>query len=185
MCYYITATIPSNTKFPEIISLLKECKFGYDPIQNASLQDAIGKNRLYFKPTLTDCDCGTPLGGMNTRKSYEPEALEKQAAIQRKKGWGEAKIRRWLAEKQGVQNRIEADKLAKQAEWVLSDSEWQVNIKKLISSGIIKEFGLLLHWYTGPMSGKIELKEVRTQKIKATDPMYFHTYPENVLTYFT
>lgn len=145
--------------------LLKECKFGFDPVENASISEKIGKNRLHFKPTLTDCDCGTTLGGMNTRNSYKPETLEKQAAAHRKKGWSAGKVARWLAEKKSAQARIESATLAQQADWALTESEWREAIGRLLSSGLVKEFGLLLHWYTGPLSGRLELAEIRNQKL--------------------
>lgn len=81
--------------------MLAEHDLAFTPVDNPYIARQIGPGRNYFRATSGFCDCGTALGDAAFEdappKAARPVAKLKQM---RKKGWSEAKISRWLAQRE-------------------------------------------------------------------------------------
>ena len=94
MCHFITATRSGHDIDPQLRRVVENHRLLFVPIENPTVTKQLQPSEGYFRATGHYCDCGTGLGAGRRRPVKPP--IEKQMAKFCKKGWGEAKIKRWL-----------------------------------------------------------------------------------------
>jgi hypothetical protein len=112
--------------------------------------------------------------------------LERDLERVRKQGWSEAKIQRWLAEKQIAREKDER-KSQHEAEGGTRDAkQWMKLLTAVVRSGKAKQLGILLHWYrSGVTNERIRLKDTIATRLVEVTPEFLMTMKEDVLYNFT
>src|SRR5690348_9603085 len=105
MCHYITATLPHKVKVESVASVFESHKLGFELISNPHISTQIEPGDLYVLTTRGHCDCGTVLGSLNNTGNSEAISYEHGLKKFRKQGWSEAKIQRWLEQKEQTRER--------------------------------------------------------------------------------
>jgi hypothetical protein len=152
MCHYITMILPlpHDMRDMQKIAAVAKKHRGYHceltPLVNKSIQPYLKPNEGYFL-TSGDCDCGTSLG-IKLRKTSASEQMRAEAERKRAKGWSQAKITRWLADKERDQQRG-VESVANQQEH--DSSEWFQLMSELLDTKQVSHICLLLHWYSGTL----------------------------------
>lgn len=100
MCHYITATVSNKDNIESVASIFKAHGFGFEFISNPYVAQQIGLQDWYILTSGKYCDCGTALGSLSNRVRAKAVDSERHVAKLRKQGWGEAKIKRWLEQKE-------------------------------------------------------------------------------------
>jgi hypothetical protein len=145
MCHYITATLPRDADLKRLRPIIRQHKLAFTPMDNPYVQAQLPAGTYYLLATRGYCDCGTVLG-CGVRPA--PAGPRESEAKLRNKGWSEAKLERWRAEKAASAERREreAEEAARQR---LSEAEeWLRFIRDMLREGA-GSVGLLLHWYSG------------------------------------
>src|SRR5262245_39681188 len=106
MCHYITATLSHDTDLAALQPVIREHRMALSPIHNAHVEAQLPRGTLYLSATRSMCDCGTALGCLNGGDRDRYHAGERDRERLRRKGWGEAKIARWVAEREALGERI-------------------------------------------------------------------------------
>jgi hypothetical protein len=102
MCHYVTGTLPFATAPATAKTVAESHHLQFEALCNPFVQKQLRQGEGYFRLGRGMCDCGTPLGSRDPRASaWRPSA--KELARLHKKGWGEAKIARWLEQKKASQ----------------------------------------------------------------------------------
>src|SRR5688572_15732863 len=100
MCHFITAVIPPEVAPDAAAALFAAHRLGFVVLQNPNVAAQLSDGERHILTTRGHCDCGTVLGSHREAANHERE-LEKL----RKKGWGEAKIERWVEQKRAARVR--------------------------------------------------------------------------------
>jgi len=160
MCHYITATIPNKDEIASVASIFKAHGFGFELISNPHVAQQIGPQDYYILTSGKYCDCGTALGSLGDRVPAKAVDFESQVRKLRKQGWSEAKIKRWLEQKEQTKERHlrEDEALAKGGAPELD--RWIMLLRELINVRQIPMVGLLLHWY----HGSVESERINIQR---------------------
>ena len=154
MCHFVTLVLGSPKKVAELETIAAKHGRKLEPLANRSVEEHLKQGESYFYTTKGMCDCGTTLGYDERRKRKQSPDLDSQVKKLRAKGWGQSKIDRWLADK--------AHHEATQAIVSKSDEHWNDDwfalLIELLDSRLVHHVCLLLHFYSGPLSGRIEIK---------------------------
>jgi hypothetical protein len=176
MCHLITTTLSHDTELGALRPVIREHRMALAPIYNSHVATQLPRGTLYLRATQGMCDCGTALGCL-TRGDRDPHhAGERDQERLRRKGWGEAKIARWVAERERSAGRetrrAEADR-------------WLTFIRAVLETGRTHRFGLLLHWYCGGIeTERINLRDTRRLPIAQVTPDTLMEIEEDVLYEF-
>jgi hypothetical protein len=130
-----------------------------EPVDNRSLAPHLAPGERVYSTTTGHCDCDSVLGSRKERQA--PRSLDSEIAKLRKKGWSAAKIAKWAAT-QGP--RAEKPTAVENRSRELE--AWQQFLDAAPSIGV------LLHWYRGPLSGRIEVERVENVERKAVDDAF-------------
>jgi hypothetical protein len=160
MCHYITATIAHKHEIESVALIFELYGFGFELISNPHVAQQIGPQGCYILTSGKYCDCGTALGSLNNRVQDKAVDSERQVVKFRKQGWSEAKIKRWLEQKEQTKERHlrEVKALAKGGSPELD--RWITLLKELINVRQIPMVGLLLHWY----HAGVESEQIKIQR---------------------
>ena len=166
MCWYITATLPSRDDVVRLRPLIEDHGLAFTPLSNPSVQAMLREDEYYARATASHCDCSSSLGD----RSDEEASNTREARIrnQRRRGWSDARIARWLAE-------VERHR-ASTTETDLPN--WVVFLRRALSRRQPEYVGLLLHEYREDL-------ETESIKIKSTEFMPVAVVDENVLENIT
>src|SRR5262249_9313009 len=144
MCHFVTATVPGELELPLLARVFEKHNLGFRLLSSSPVVRQLPAGDRYVLTTRGHCDCGTVLG---SRRTPEAESRARQVAKLRKKGWGDAKIERWLAEKQAVRER-DVRKPDSDARARTADVErWLAFVDDALA--LVPRVGLLLHFYGG------------------------------------
>lgn len=147
MCHFITALIPASAELPAVKSVFEEYKRGFKQIQNPSILNQSTPGDIYVLTTRSICDCGTPLGSLSASRNSEDADSSNRLNKFRKQGWSEAKIERWMEQKQQTASK-KAREQEVHAENATSQIEpWTAFLSAVLRSGYTPRISLLLHWY--------------------------------------
>jgi len=140
MCHFVTATLPAGVDLDAAAAVFEAHKCALAVVDNPHMVLPAGD--VYVSTTSGPCDCGTPLG---SKPEADGPPADSELQRLRKKGWSEAKIRRWQAQKSEVvaRNTRNSDDRARTPE----ANEWLALITAMLRLG--PRFGLLIHWYKG------------------------------------
>ena len=160
MCHHITATISNKHDIESVALIFKLYGFGFELISNPHVAQQIGPQDCYILTSGKYCDCGTALGSLINRVPTKAVGSERQVRKLRKQGWSEAKIKRWLEQKeQTIERHLREDEaLAKDGSPELD--RWMMLLKELINVRQIPMVGLLLHSY----HGGVERERIKIQR---------------------
>lgn len=185
MCHYVTATLPPRAAVTEIRTLAARYQRRLEPLDNPHVNSQLQPREQHFLTTWGHCDCGTVLGSL----SHDPAPTPDKSAIKierlRKRGWSESKIRRWAHQREHVAAR---NKRVREHEAGLSGNQaehWLAFITAVLNSGHTPALGLLLHHYSGLISGeRVTLVGRQVHRLKAVGPTDLLQMREDLLYEF-
>lgn len=148
MCHYITAVLPTTDSDAGLGGLVEKHRLLFERVSNDSVSAQLRPGERQLRATGHMCDCGTGLGA--GRRAPAESDLDRRVAKLQKKGWGEAKIARWL-DQQESNEHSRARKRAARSETPTAE-EWHRFLVEVLGSGGVEWVGLLLHWYSGDLS---------------------------------
>ncbi len=111
MCTYITAVIAADADEAAIRQCADQWGHGWKAIDNRHVLGQLRPGERYYLTTRGHCDCGTALGSMGPEWEHRSKDPANKVPALRRKGWSEAKITRWLKDKEraaGHRQRTEA-----------------------------------------------------------------------------
>lgn len=170
MCHFITATLPKGADVDALKDVFRENGFALGLESNAAIQSQLPSGAIYFRPTTAYCDCGTPLGSRSSRAKHaaKESPTEADVAKLRRKGWTQAKIDRWLAQKGEARQKNERAASQKETDGVADAKAWLRLLITTVESGHTPWVGLLLHFYKRSVSDE-EFQVGRVVTARATD----------------
>lgn len=145
MCHFITAALPESVSVGKLKPILKAHQQVLRPLINAVVEAQLPPGAQYLGTTRKHCDCGTALGWLLRQEQRAAEAPDLDKL--RRKGWSEARIRRWQGERQRAVEKAERER----AEGTPHEEaeRWAAYLRALLQSEGVSWFALLLHWYRG------------------------------------
>jgi hypothetical protein len=146
MCHFITAVLPGSANFYLVGDVAARFDRAWRPLASNPVLGQLRDGETYYLTTPGHCDCETVLG-QATRAVTAAGRVQKLARL-RKKGWSETKIDRWLADKEHADKRRHQRVTA----GTLDADRWLALLREILSSGATETIGLLMHWYSGPIS---------------------------------
>lgn len=155
MCHFVTAVLPREAPVSELDAIARRHHRRLQPQANPSIEAELRPGERYFLTTSGHCDCGTPLGALARGRMKKPLDCEGEAKRLRALGWGETKISRWLAQKAQAAER---NAFVRHAEGTLAMDEWLQFLTDVLGSKLTPYIGILLHWYDGPLTGRLQLQ---------------------------
>ncbi len=178
MCLYITATLPPNANEVEVRRLVRGIGRGFSQIDCPCQSTLLQPGERHYDTTRGECDCSTSLGSCVDR----PPRPSRKVSVLRKKGWGEAKIQRWLNQRQQIDERNERVR-QHQAE-AEGQSIWIELLRALFESGSTPWFGLVLHFYSsgpGVEEKPFELAARQVVRFEKVTPEFLVQIREDIL----
>lgn len=158
MCHFITTTLPAGVDAVPIGEIANRWHRVWESMPNRHVLQQLRDGETHWLTTGGRCDCGTELGALRGDTSRTEKQLARDLERVRRKGWGEAKIARWLEEKQRSAARREADR-QRQLRTAGSDAlSWAGLLGTILDETGCANVGLLLHMYGGGVeTERIEL----------------------------
>ena len=153
MCHYITATFPGDARLEAIAALLDRHALGFERIDNPHVRGQLRPGDVQVSTTRKMCDCGTMLAS-RSRPEVEERTLEREVRKLRAKGWSEARIERWLAEKAMAADRAVRERGSMADGHEPEVERWLAVISEALNAGYARRFGLLVHWYSGGLESE-------------------------------
>ena len=168
MCHYITATLPHGVDLTLAAPIFESHKLGFQLISNPHVAQQIDSRERYILTTRKYCDCGTALGSLSRRRSVKVRGYDLELKRFRKQGWTEAKIKRWVEQKEQTRERhLREDGAIAGSTTPELESELSF-LNDLFDSTNTQKFGILLHWYHANIeSERIEIQ--RTEKLRLSE----------------
>ena len=145
MCHFITAVLPTAEPPPLLRALVERSGLLFEPLHNPHVAGQLDAGEGYFRATDCMCDCGTGLGSAEATESRFESRL--RAIRRKKKGWSEARLRRWVEQQET--NRRSAERKAAARASTPTAEQWAGFLTEAIDLGEATYVGLLLHWYDG------------------------------------
>jgi hypothetical protein len=165
MCLYITATLPREAKLNCVAPIFNSYKLSFEVISNPYVLKQLHPGDVYISTTSSHCDCGSALGSLSKRGSDAPESYEDELKKLRRKGWSEAKIRRWLEQKeQTKETHIRRDEARAGSETPVAQY-WVDFISAVLNSQCTDRVGILLHFYHMDVEGE-RIKILSNKRVK-------------------
>jgi hypothetical protein len=155
MCHYITGTISGEVTVQELNSVGQEFGLQFETCPNEFVQKQLKSGESYIWKRCKYCDCGTPLGTLNAKNIKRTKGIS-EAEIEKlkRKGWSEAKIQRFLNDKNKKEEQNDKDLEQMKLSAENGVQEWIDFCKKLFETVPIDTFGILLHWYERGISNE-------------------------------
>jgi hypothetical protein len=151
MCHFLSGVLPRGVERKKLAHLLAAGGFAFAPLDNAHVRAQLRADEEYCRVTSSWCDCGTPLGSEGRKGGpIDPGAHEeRQRAELRAKGWGEAKVERWIEQRRKTSARDERVRRGRNAAVRAELETWRDALTDLARAA--GQVGLLLHWYRGAL----------------------------------
>lgn len=182
MCFYITATLPNDTKIESLKEILDTYNMVFSPVNNNSIKPQLYPKELYLRATKDYCDCDTSLGLLNRSNEYQKLLNSKKVKALRKKKWTQNQINEWIQEKLKKIPQSQKKSIT-EAEKQQDIERWRDFILNMIKS--VKRIGFLKHWYEGSIENEdIVIKRKEKVKIKDLSIDYLLNIEEDVLYEF-
>ena len=163
--------LPVTAPIPVLDAIARAHGRQFQRLPSPSVEGQLEAGESYFLTTLGHCDCDARLGQSRSRGSDEGEEARKLA----RKGWSAAKVARALAQKR---ESAEASFQARDGEALV---RWTDFVRAVLASGHVRELGLVLHQYHGPLDEDVTLRERRRVKVTAALPEVLRDLDEDVL----
>ncbi|MFW9874194.1 MAG: hypothetical protein ACFFG0_13895 [Candidatus Thorarchaeota archaeon] len=184
MCFYITATLPKETKIDDFRDILDKYNMEFSKIHNPAVESQLRLDELYFRATKDYCDCDTPLGALNKLQDFQNLYNLKKVKTLRKKNWSEEEINKWIDQKLKNKSKKTGKKLSSM-EIKERTNRWISFLHDLLDNKIVLRIGVLKHWYNrGLEEEKINIKKTKKISINEITSDYLLTLEEDVLYEF-
>ncbi len=183
MCYYITVTLPKDTKLEGFKHIINKYEMGFFPINNKHIKSQLRPDELYLRATKGHCDCDTVLGTSSTSHMYQSLINSKKVKKLRTKKWSDEEIENWIAEK--IKNK--SKDLGKN--WPQfrekEATRWINFLREMLDINKNSRIGLLKHWYSGALgTEQFAIKEKKRIKIGLVDTDLLLKLDEDILYEF-
>lgn len=165
MCYFITGIYSGPVTLEEINAAAGKYDLQFEPCDNRFVREQLARDEIYVSKLADICDCDTPLGSVRRAAGHEENVGKTALAVRklRSKGWGEAKIQRYLESKQQMQDRAADSETRQLAQSRALMRSWLNYFEALFQTTATRTFGLLLHFYSkGPDNEHLRLLSRRT-----------------------
>ena len=183
MCYYITATLPKDTKLEHLQQIVDDYKMGFTPIDNNHIKSQLRPQELYLRATKDYCDCDSVVGTSSTSHIYESLINSKKVKKLRKKKWTEDMIENWIAEKIKNKNNDTGKNWPQFRE--KEATRWIKFLRDMLDIGKNSHIGILKHWYKGGLdSEQFAIKEKKRIKIDLVNTDFLLKLDEDILYEF-
>lgn len=175
MCTFITATINEGADLKALEPVFTRWCEGFKVFTHRAIEMQLPAERVYLLHK-GHCDCGTEIGCGPT--SYLAHIADKDLKKLEKKGWSEARIRRWQMEKLAAQERPKPK--------LLPDvDDWLELIREVLGTPTVNTFGLMHHFYSGKLEDNDFTIQVLPQKsIDEAQPSDLYTLRSDRLQEF-
>lgn len=183
MCHFITATLSRGADADLIREIARRFGRDWKPLRNRHVLGQLGQGEGYFLTTRARCDCGTQIGSARQEASDSPDG--RASAKLRRKGWGEAKIERWVSEQRRTKLK-RARELDSHLRRAGADVDsWGALLRALFEESRVAFVGLLLHSYSGSVeSERIDLSRDDSLPVAELDGAFLLQIEEDVLYRF-
>jgi hypothetical protein len=148
MCYYVALVVRGSDP-ASIDRVLRSHGRQAKPINNPSIRRALIPGEAQFLTTVGHCDCGTALAPTVIDRAGK---RAEQAAKLVKKGWSQAKIDRWLSDREKADDRAEERRHANTPDSV---GLWSRIIADVLATPGVQQAGLLVHFYSGDVENEV------------------------------
>ena len=147
MCLFITATLPRGAKLDCVAPIFDTYKLSFELVSNPYVLGQLPPGERYISTTSSHCDCGSALGSLGGRDRDESGGHEHELKKLRRKGWSEAKILRWLEQKELTKEKHAREDEARAGSYTPVAQYWVDFISAVLNSGCTDRLGILLHFY--------------------------------------
>lgn len=139
MCHYVTLVMSAEAH-DRLAAIFPTYYLSPYQIINPSVTSHLKPGELYWCARAGLCHCGTGLGSMRDRgPRFSAEEIRELNRL-RKKGWSEARLERWQAEKREA---VERQSQATEERYKPSANRWY----EFLLASHTEKIGILLHWY--------------------------------------
>ncbi len=162
MCHFITCLVAPGVSLLELQPLCNKYGMLFKPIDNPFVSAQLPPGQ-YVRASRSVCDCGTALGSLSAKDNQKSLAEGESAhaiavAKLKKKGWSQAKIDRWQAEKETAAERSSLQRANSRGADLHG---WCQFIMEFLLTSDSKHLGIILHMYNGTLADeKIQIKSI-------------------------
>ncbi len=103
MCRYISADLPGSADLSALAGVLARHGRALKLQRNPALEAQLRPGEQLLLTTAGHCDCGTALGALERNAAgleRRRRSLDRKEVTLRRRGWSEARIRRWRNQQQ-------------------------------------------------------------------------------------
>lgn len=160
MCHAIYITLPLESNAEAVRTIVKRHGRALLPVGHTMKHETVIGERLYGTKRF-GCDCGTFIGILANAESGVPSHADtshaRDLAKLRRKGWSEAKVARWLWEKENQKEKEARSAEVRRATYRGKGNvnNWLELIRESLESDATPSIGLLLLWEGGKDGTKI------------------------------
>lgn len=146
MCTFNTLLLPASASIDAVNAISRRVLGRTFAAQNnRAIEAALGEDSRSFVRAQGDCDCGERLGKLSSPTSATSNHREIRKL--RERGWGDAKIERWIADRARAEDKRERSSIAHAAP--ATDAEWTELVRTVLDQRAAAWIGLFTHEYRG------------------------------------
>jgi hypothetical protein len=184
MCYYITATLPKDTKLDSLKPILGNFDMAFSILKNANITSQLRPDEIYLRATKSYCDCNTSLGSLSITPEYNKMLKSQKIRELRKKRWTDEQIHLWILEKINNNKPKGHDNLTS-VEKDIEINNWINFITSVLSKNKLTRVGLLKHWYSKGLSDEdFLIKNAKRISVKKLNSSILLNLEDDVLYEF-
>ena len=184
MCYYITVTLPKDTKLDSLRPILEKFDMDFSLLKNPNITSQLRPDEIYARATKSYCDCNTSLGSRSITPEYNKMLKSQKVRGLRKKRWTDEQIHLWILEKINNKKPKGHDNLTP-IEKDIEINNWINFLTNLLSKNKLTRVGILKHWYSkGLTNEEIVIKNTERISIKELNSSILLNLEDDVLYEF-
>ena len=176
MCTYIMTVLPAGTDLDRAKKEYKQ--FGLRFWVREERPPTISPHDFYVG-TAKHCDCGTALGS-----AYIPpspmKSPEEHIPKLKKRGWSQAKIERWLAEKRA--HSIDSETALDEGT-IQQLARWHAFIEHVLQSRLASRLGIFVHFYNERFGADI-IRQIERVPLSRVTPELLRNMADDTLYEF-
>jgi len=184
MCYYITATLPKNTRLDSLKPILEKFDMDFSLLKNTNITSQLRQEEIYLRATKSYCDCNTTLGSQSITPEYNKLLKSQKVRGLRKKRWTDEQIHLWILEKINNKKPKGHDNLTP----IEKESEinnWINFLTALLGKNKLTRVGILKHWYSKSLSNEdFLIKNIERISVKKLNSNILLNLEDDVLYEF-
>jgi hypothetical protein len=165
VCLYITGALPRGARLDCVAPIFETYKLSFETVSNPYVLEELPPGEVYLSTTSSRCDCGSALGSLGRHDGDGPVSYAHELKKLRRKGWGEAKIQRWLEQKEQTKEKHFREDEARAGSNTPVAQYWVDFISAVLNSRCSDKVSLLLHFYHMDVGGE-RIKILRDKRVK-------------------